>query len=273
MSKKAAARHTERGYRIGVAKRQITVRIKGSPTIGGYPRLSDFLKQLDAIKVALRHTERLQFHSDKSTVDYRIVSLSMSSPATVVLEEIPAEKASKLPRIAISQKFVTTLRQIESGHKVPPQIKDLAALEAYRNVGTVMADGLSLSTNGQEVAIDEGFNRKIDKIIGPDEVLEGSVTGKLLAVNLHNTTRFEIYPPAGPTKVACAFASDLRRRVIEALDRHVMVIGRLRYKHWAPYPHAITAEDLQVFPTNDQLPTLTSLRGLALKEAASPDGR
>ena len=275
MPQKPTTRRRKRGYRIGVAKRRITVQIKGSPDFGGYPRLSDFLKQLDAIKVALKHTERLQTRSDNSTVDYRIVSLSMASPATVVLEEIPADKSAKLPRVAVTQKLVTTLSRIESGRSIPPQSRDLAALEAYRNVGTVLkgyADGLSISSNGKLVAIDEGFNRNIEKIIGPDQVIEGSLTGKLLAVNLHNTTRFEIYPPAGPTKVACSFSSGLKPRVIQGLDRNVRVIGRLRYKHWAPYPHAITAEDIEIFPPNDVLPTLTSLRGLALKEVAKPDG-
>jgi hypothetical protein len=57
----------------------------GSADRGGYPLLSDFLKQLDAIKVALKHTERLQSSTDNSLVDYRIVRLSMSSPATVVV--------------------------------------------------------------------------------------------------------------------------------------------------------------------------------------------
>ncbi|MCZ2154797.1 MAG: hypothetical protein LC114_12990 [Bryobacterales bacterium] len=271
MSKKSVQLRSERGYRNGVAKRQFTVRIKGSPDIGGYPRLSDFLKQLDAIKAALKHTERLHAHSENA-VDYRIVSLSMASPATVVLEEIP--KAKKLPRVAIAEKLISTLNQIENGRKIPAQARDLAALEAYRSVGTILkGDALSISSNGKEVAIDEKFSRNIEKIIGPDQVIEGSITGRLLAINLHNTTRFEIYPPAGPPKVACDFVRTIKPKVIEGLDRNVRVVGRLRYKHWAPFPHAITAEDLEVFLPNNELPTLMSLRGLALRESIQPDGR
>lgn len=258
-------------YRSRVSKRRITVKITGSPDTGGYPRLSDFLKQLDAIKVALKHTERINALAE-GTVDYRIVSLSMASPATVVLEEI--SKSANLPRFAVTDRLISNLSQIESGRKIPPQVRDLAALEAYRNVGTILrGDGLTISSHGKEVAIDEGFNRNIDKIIGPDQVLHGSLTGRLLAINLHNTTRFEIYPPAGPTKVTCDFVSGIKPKVIDALDRNVRVIGKLRYKHWASLPHAITAEDIEVFPPNDKLPTLMSLRGLALREAANPDGR
>jgi hypothetical protein len=42
---------------MGVATRQIAVQIKGSAAIGGFPRLADSLKQLDAIKVALKFSD------------------------------------------------------------------------------------------------------------------------------------------------------------------------------------------------------------------------
>lgn len=271
---------SESEYGNRVSKRQLIVRIKGSPDSGGYPRLSDFLKQLDAIKVALKQTERLHSKTDESIVDYRIVKLSMSSPATVVLEEVKAANAPRLPKIPNTKRLVSAFSQIESGRSIPPKSRDLATLEAYRHVGAVMkgyADGLTIGltigTDDQEVEIDQGFNQNIEKIIGPDQIVEGSLTGRLLAINLHNTTRFEIYPPAGPPKVNCSFGRDLKARVIAGLDRNVRAIGKLRYKHWAPFPHAITVEDIEVFPPNDALPTLSSLRGFALMENKDPDER
>src|SRR5262245_60445163 len=99
-----------------VSAHRITVQIKGSAADGGYPRLSDFLKQLDAIKSALKHTERLVSGSEERTVYYRIVKLRMSSPATVVLEETPIRTGErKGPPVPIIKKFVSTLRQIERG--------------------------------------------------------------------------------------------------------------------------------------------------------------
>jgi hypothetical protein len=255
-------------YRKRVSKRRITVKIKGSAEDGGFPRLSEFLKQLDAIKVALKHTERLVSGSEERSVYFRIVELSMASPATVVLEETPIRSQNKrgaLPKVAISQKLVSMLRQIDRRGTLPRNVKDLAALEAYRNVGTLLhkhVEEVTIASSSQAVSIGEAFNQKIDKIIGPDQILEGSLTGVLLAINLHNTTRFEIYPAVGPSKVACDFPPTLKTRVIEGLDRNVRVIGKLRYKHWAPYPHAITAEDVEIFPPEDELPTLSDLRGL-----------
>lgn len=267
----------ETEYRSRVSKRRITVRIEGSADGSGAPSLSEFLKQLEAVKVALKHTERLHAGDSGRGVFFRIVGLSMASPATVVLEETPITiqgKRGLLPKVPVAEKLVSTLRQIERGGAVPPKIRDLAALEAYRNVSTVLRSSgeVTISSADQAVALGVTFNKRIEKIIGPDQILEGSLTGVLLAVNLHNTTRFEIYPPAGPSKVACDFPPDLRGLVISGLDHNVRVIGKLRYKHWAPHPHAISAEAIEIFPPTDQLPTLASLRGLSIREMQSSPG-
>lgn len=253
---------------MSVSKRRIVVQIKGVATEGGYPRLSDFLQQLEAVKTALKHTERLLLGDGERSVYYRIVELKMSSPATVTLEEQPlstADGPGRLPRIPIGERLVSTLSQIERrGHL--PHVKDLAALEAYRGVGSLLhrrqVEAVTLKSANRIVTIGEEFNRNIDKIIGPDETIEGSISGLLLAVNLHNTTRFEIYPAIGPAKVVCDFPASLKPDVIRGLDHNVKVFGQLRYKHWAPHPHAITAGGIDIFPADDELPSIFDLRGL-----------
>lgn len=281
-SKPPRSTQNETEYRKRVPKRRITIQIEGSAEDGGAPSLSDFLKQLEAIKVALKHTERLLSGDDRRDVYFRIVDLSMRSPATVVLEETPVMTDGKrgfLPKVSISERLVSTLRQINQRGSVPAKVKDLPALEAYRNVGTALvkhSGEVTITSAAKAVSLGPTFNQKIEKIIGPDQLIEGSLTGVLLAINLHNTTRFEIYPPVGPSKVACDFPAALKRRVIEGLDHNVRVVGRLRYKHWAPYPHAISAEDLDIFPPTATLPTLSSLRGLSLRErtrTTQDDGR
>jgi hypothetical protein len=261
----------ESEYRNRVSKRRITIKIEGSADNSGAPSLSEFLKQLEAVKVALKHTERLLAEDEGRDVFFRIVGLSMASPATVVLEETPVMVKGKrglLPKVPVAERLVSTLLEIEQRGVVPLRVRDLAALEAYRNVSTALrySGEVTISSADQSVSLGTAFNQNIDKIIGPDEILEGSLTGVLLAINLHNTTRFEIYPPAGPSKVACDFAAHLKSRVISGLDHNVRVVGKLRYKHWAPHPHAISADDLEIFPPANQLPTLASLRGLSTRE-------
>ena len=206
-------------------RRRISVQIGGAAIDGGAPTLTEFLRQLEAIRVALKHTERVLTGDDEPDVYFRIVGLSMASPATVVLEETAVRvdgRPARLPKVPIAHRLISTLSQISKRGTVPATARDLLALESYRNVGSAARQGpITITSAKHAVAITPEFDKKVDKIIGPDEVFEGSVTGVLLAIHLHNTTRFEIYPPVGPTKVACTFPPPLRARVIEGIDRNV----------------------------------------------------
>lgn len=257
-------------------RRQISVTIEGSAE-GGAPTLAEFLRQLEAVKVALKHTERVVTGSDEPDVYFKIVGLSMASPATVVLEETAIDidgKRGRLPKVPISSRFVSTIHQINQRGTVPPLVKDLSALEAFKSVGAASRSGaVTFASAARKVEIEPEFEVKLDKIIGPDQVIEGSVTGMLEAINLHNTTSFAIYPAVGPTKVACTFPSALKPRVIAGIDHNVRVVGKLRYKHWAPFPHAITADEIEVFPAPDKLPTLQSLYGLTRRETPPTNGQ
>lgn len=267
------ARRVASEYRSRVSRRRISVTIEGSGD-GGSPTLGEFLKQLEAVKTALKHTERIVTGNEEPDVYFRIVGLSMASPATVVLEETAIRsngRRARLPRTPIADKFVSTLNQISKRGTVPANVRDLQTLEAYRSVGTSVRSGaITIASAARKVEINPEFDQKVQKIIGPDQVIEGSITGVLLAINLHNTTRFEIYPPVGPAKIACTFPGHLKHRVIEGIDRNVRVIGRLRYKHWAPFAHAITADEIEVFPPAGELPTLESLYGLMRRDKEAP---
>ena len=52
-------------------------------------RLYEFIVQLNALRQALVNTDRIVNRQEKPTLYYRIVDLSHSSPASVVLEPAP----------------------------------------------------------------------------------------------------------------------------------------------------------------------------------------
>ena len=82
-------------------------------------------------------------------------------------------------------------------------------------------------------------------------------------MKLHNVTTFEVFPTVGPKRVVCHFQPAKKEKVKQALERYVCVYGRLRYKHWDKFPHAIDASDLDIYPLDDELPKLSELRGMA----------
>ena len=65
---------------------RITVTIEGSSKDNGHVRLTDFIKQLEAVRSSLKQTERVVTDSDSPNLYYRIVELTYSSPARVVIE-------------------------------------------------------------------------------------------------------------------------------------------------------------------------------------------
>jgi hypothetical protein len=259
-----------------MAARRIRIQAEGAPEDHGHLRFAEFIRQLDLLRNALKQTERLLTGGEPgATVYWRVIDLSHDSPVTIVLEEVVVTKAAKpakrtdVPtrkRAPVIEQFLSTIREIRTNATVPDARRDLPMLEAYRELASIAEQHVSTFTieaQRKKVRIDERFRRNIDQIIGPDELLEGSISGVLEAINVHNTLRFNIYPIVGPKKVTGSFSPSLKADVIRAITRHVRVQGTLRYKSWAPFPHAIDAESIEILPEDDDLPTLAQLRGIA----------
>ena len=120
-----------------MAGSKITVRVEGKPQDGGDVRFSDFIKQLESVRTALRHTERLISKGTDSKgreVYYRVVDLKRSSPATVVIEAVtsnPLKEADVSDRVV--SKFFSSIQHIRERGEIPADF-DLPALEAYRDL-------------------------------------------------------------------------------------------------------------------------------------------
>jgi hypothetical protein len=263
-----------------MAGRRIKIRALGSDEDRGHLRLTDFIKQLELVRNALKQTER-QMTGEEGRVYWRVVDLSHSSPATVTLEEVLPRPTVKQQRIRekmtreerkastappIIDRFMAAMSQIRARAVIPENRRDLSLLESYRELSSVTEQHVAsfqIEAKKKKINIDATFRKNIDTIIGPDELMEGSLTGMVEAINIHKTLRFNLYPVVGPTKVTGEFSADIKREVINAIDRYVRVDGTLRYKGWAPYPHAIDVKTIEVLPSDEDLPTLGQLRGVA----------
>jgi hypothetical protein len=249
-----------------MAGQRITLQLEGSPTDEGHLRLGELIKQLELVRSALKQTERIVTKTEDRLLYYKVVDLSHSSPLTCVLEATPVKPEIK-PQIATRTvtAFFRNIRQIGRRGRVPSNV-DLPALEAYRDLGSLLEkniSGFKIINSNFSVEIDERFKSRVTEIIGPDELAEGSLTGMLEWLNIHNTNVFHVYPVIGPKKVNCVFPQKLRETVISAIDRHVRVFGELRYKRRDNFPYAMNVSDIEILPTDDELPTLYDLRGIA----------
>jgi hypothetical protein len=245
--------------------KRITIILKGSDADAGDVRLSEFLEQLEAIREALKQTERVVSGRSDQHIYYKIVELSHSSPSRVVLEPVyPIDRALRKGLSIVPDALTSSIRILQSGRK-PPARADLAMLESYKSLGASKnLKEMTISSSPQKVvSIDQGFSERVERAIGPDIFAAGSVSGRLERVNLHNTRSFDIFPPVGPPRIRCNFEEADRAKVKDALDNFVTIKGRLRYKTWDKHPHAIDVKVIDIHEPDAELPTMDDLRGIA----------
>jgi len=244
-----------------VAKR-ITIQLVGAKNDQGDVRLGDFVDQLSVIKKALFERERLVSRTEQPQIDYKIVGLRRESPATIVLEPIALNGTRGYAEKVVAG-FSRELRLIRREAKIVDE-PDVHRLEAYRRIGH-RSDNLiakvKIAVGKSPVTIDHVFKENVDKILGPDELVEGTISGMLEAVNFHNANKFTLYPPIGARKINGTFDPTLRPKIKEAIGNFVTVLGKLRYKQWSPFPHGMIAEDVDIHEPDASLPSLSELRG------------
>lgn len=248
-----------------MAKR-ITIQLIGASADKQDVRIDDFIKQLARIREALRETELNLTGNDKPLLDYKIVGLRHSSPSEIDLEPVNAQEKEPPPKELggkVIAHFSSELRLIRTKGQLLTR-PDLPRLKAYQEIGSNPDNRIAevkIKVGRTATVIDDKFKKKLDKIVGPDETVHGSIAGMLEAVNFHNTNKFTLYPPLGPRRIHGAFRAGLRPKVKEAIGSFVTAIGVLSYKAWSPYPHAIYADDIDIHEPESELPTLSDLRG------------
>jgi hypothetical protein len=243
-----------------VAKR-ITIQLVGAKDDQGNVRLSDFTDQLNIIKKALFERERLVAGVEAPHIDYKIVDLHHSN-ATIVIEPISVNGTAEYADKFVDG-FSNELRSIKKTATLTDE-PDVERLRTYQKIGhrpDNMISKVKISVGRKPVTIDESFKENVEKILGPDEFIQGTISGMLDAINFHNTNRFTLYPQLGPTRVSGTFDPPLRPKVKDAVGNFVTVIGRLRYKQWSAFPHGVVAEDIDIHEPDSSLPTLSELRG------------
>lgn len=244
-----------------------TIILEGSEIDSGKLRLEEFMQGLIAITEALKETERRLGGYGKSKIQYKIVHLSQESPATITVEpilEVVSKDAMRVsPRETINT-FVSNLSMIRRLKMIPENL-DYESLQKYRQVGELRKTHISHITikNGRKkVEIDEKFRKNIAKAIGEDEYEEGSLSGILETINIHGKNKFYIYPIIGPKKILCVFPTEMKNDVKKALYERVEVEGTLRYKSWDRFPYAINVKRIEIYPSDDNLPTFSELVGV-----------
>lgn len=247
-----------------MATKKIIIELKGMHVDDERIRLEDFVSQLDAFSEALKQTDRIVSGKDKPTAYYMIDDLSYTSPFRVVLGVYPIDAAEDFSEELVDR-FSKGMKDLSRG--VVPTDYDYDILESYRELSKKIDKGISylvVATNGDSLNINQDFQSRVQLVQGPDELVNGSISGKIEAINLHSgANEFRIYPNVGPKKLTCHFPKKLIEKAVSAVNQHVTVFGVLKHKARSRYPYEINVNDIQISPPIETLPTLSDLRGIA----------
>lgn len=245
--------------------RRVTIRIRGLDKDNGDVRFDDFIKQLSTVKTALAETDRIV--SSKPSVYFKVIDLRHNSPAQIVLESVPLTSQDDRSDVVVN-KFFDSLEEID--HGVAPNGFDYDAFQAFREISSLYdkkrLTEIVISRNGDTGRSFESLSRQVDSILGPDQYEYGSVTGLLDQINIHaNQNVFTIYPTSKQPKLRCIFQQHIKKDAIKAVGEYVKVYGQLKFKTKIGdgHPYEMAVRDIEVFPRNEELPTLASLRGIA----------
>jgi len=249
-----------------MAYRRITIEIKGDPSDGGHLLLGDFIAQFETIRSALSSMEDHIAQKDSAKIQYRVIDLRHNSPARVVLEAVPSPKGVDISPQVVDG-FIDGMEFLKSG--IIPKDFTYEMVQAFKKIGGPMKRHVAeviMISDYKRVELPKSLEADIDKVIGPDETVNGSISGMFELLNIHSgANHFRIYPMIGAKKVDCHFRSEQLSKAIAGMNHYVKVIGELRYKKMDKFPYAVNANDIEIYPDEKSLPSIFDLKGIAPK--------
>jgi hypothetical protein len=243
----------------------VRLTLHGLASEGGHVRFTDFLNELQLLGGALKRFDRFVSGGRLSSY-YRVVDLSHSSPATIVLEGQPKKRDGIFHTEEVVGSFLATVRHIREQGELPQPL-DFGILgrllkmaePSGRTIGRV-----EIGQNGSGVPLDATFTEIVTRAMAPEEEYPGEYSGMLEAINLHGGANiFYLYPDIGSTKLVCHFSKAQEESAIRGVKHFVRIRGMLRRKTNAPYPYSALIDSLEIMPSDSELPDFWDLRGIA----------
>ena len=100
------------------------------------------------------------------------------------------------------------------------------------------------------------------RLLGPENISMGSVSGQLGAVSIDGSNQFILYPPVPGERIDCIFNRGDLPSVRQAIGHNVTVYGRICYAGGKAFPVRVDVDSFVISPPDDDLPTLLNACGL-----------
>jgi hypothetical protein len=173
-----------------------------------------------------------------------------------------AVSASKLGEVA--SVVAEGLAAIANEAERPPFFTD-RALEQARELAKIADDDVPIAVGNGTVrtAVTARLIANVDEVLGPDEETIGTIEGALEELNVHGgSKRFGVYDALTGVRVNCHLTANVTLDDLRpAIGMRVAVRGPIRSRPDG-HPTRIDAEEIQVFPAEEDLPSPDDVRGI-----------
>ena len=245
---------------------QITIEMEG-PELGGDISLSDFVGELNALRISLQKTQDEVTRGERGVISYRVSVLSHASPYRVGIVIASLSPAHLNTPRKIARRYTHTLRVVRRNHRYARDV-DPDILESLKGLSSQAHKGLRsvkvYRDREKPVVIDQTFQRNLAILTMTEHSERDEIAGKLDQLNIHNRlSQFHIYPSLGPRRILCKATKRLREKIVANAGRRVVVEGKAHYRKDARFPHEMTVLDIHSLPFDEELPRMADLHGIA----------
>jgi hypothetical protein len=186
------------------------------------------------------------------------------------VQGIPTSKANKSAPTQVRREVFSGVKALEKATR-KPNVSDSALSKMGRLAEQSKYTGpMELYTDrtlkgqvvkGQVVEIGPSLLEKIEQHIGKASESSGSIVGQLDTIAVHRSNEIRVWEENYGRAVRCEFKSTLEEKIKSLLRRRVIVSG-LVYFNAKGQPVSVQAEDIEVYPDQATLPTISEMSGL-----------
>jgi hypothetical protein len=171
-------------------------------------------------------------------------------------EPVTSELALAMPRVVHA--IASGIRMVEREAKRPDYFNDVALLH-LKNLARL--EGVRVNTGKVGAPITAAARNNVDRIIGEEQEEWGSLEGRIESLTVHRERSFNLYDPINEERIECSFGYRIPTETVGlAVEKRVAVYGRIVYRGGKIV--RMRAEEIEVFPAADQLPTAEEVFGI-----------
>ena len=171
----------------------------------------------------------------------------------------PKSRKTRDRRAEVLAFFKKTVSDLQIGTKIDPRVT-LDDLVVFRQLVAPLKRTKEVWVDTSQIT--SQYIANIDKLLATPLVTQGSVSGFVHGLNVHNRNEFMLYPPLPGYRIVCSFPEEMFELVRAAIKKNVTVTGALYHHPDRPFPDRVKVHDIEVHPPDNELPKLRELRGI-----------